>query len=80
MPNGDCSTGARNESDVKHLDGKVNTLFKKYDALDEKVDKMRECLRDIKKKFKFLSWVLSVFTVVGTALLVTYFTKLIWGA
>lgn len=83
MANGKCTIGVglskeveRNTSDIGvykqelgFIDERVDTLMSRFDRFAERVN----------ANFRVVNWILGVFTIVMSALLVTYFTKLIWG-
>ncbi len=83
MPNGECPIGAglskevaRNTSDIRVYKRELGFVDERVDKLMSRFDRFAE---RVNANFRVVNWILGVFTVVMTALLITYFTKLIWG-
>ncbi len=83
MPNGKCTVGAGLAKDVEHNTNDIRIYKQELSFVDEKVDKLisrfDRFAERVNANFRVVNWILGVFTVVMSALLVTYFTKLIWG-
>ena len=83
MPNGECPIGAglskevtRNTSDIRVYKRELGFVDERVDKLMSRFDRFAE---RVNANFRVVNWILGVFTVVMSALLITYFTKLIWG-
>ncbi len=83
MPNGECPIGAGLSKEVARNTSDIGVYKQELGIVDDKVDKLisrfDRFAERVSANFRVINWILGVFTVVMSALLITYFTKLIWG-